>query len=310
MGHSDGPPVLWIAGLVAAIFIGIPAVAIGIAMALRARRSRTELTQPEAVSAQRQASRVTWFGLTGLGAGMLLGVVLIVQGVAILAAFSCGSGYLLGLLVGEYAAQPGARGQLRSATLRVRRPADYAPRWAIRAIAAAGLLILTALVIFAVVPAIRYGPWHPFPGQSFTQPGGATSWPGLGGLLAGVAVSLVTMLLGVAGLRRIAARPQLTDASARALDELLRRQAGRAMAGAVLSLQLVLLALFLIAGSSGLDVPVRAVSGAAYLGHEVMVLAGLGCALGAVASWLILSGWIRRPPQISPGTGAVLGPQE
>jgi hypothetical protein len=285
-------------------------LAIGIAMVLRARRSRTEFAEPEAVAAQRQARRVTWFGLGGLGLGVLSGLVLIAAGQAGFAALSCGTGYLAGLLTGEYLARPPAKGQLRAATLRARRPADYAPRWAVRTVAATGLLMLTAVVVFAVLPVIRYGPWHPFPGQAFTQPGGATSWPGLRAMLEGIAMAAIVVLAGIAGLRRIAGRPQLTDAGAQALDELLRRQAGRAITGAVLSLQLILLAAFLLAGSAGLNVPAAAVSPAAYLGHEVMVLAGLGCAAGAIISWVVLSGWIGRRPALSAPAGPVLGPQE
>ena len=95
-------------------------------------------------------------------------------------------------------------------------------------------------------------------------------------------------------MRWVAARPQLTDGGEPELDELLRRQAGRAVTGAVLGLELIVLAGLMIAGSEGLAVPVPAISGAAYAGSRAMVDAGLCCGIGGLASWLVLSGWTRR----------------
>ena len=60
----------------------------------------------------------------------MLGVALILDERANLAPLSCAAGYLAGLLMGEYAAQPPTAGHVRIATLRARQPADYAPRWA------------------------------------------------------------------------------------------------------------------------------------------------------------------------------------
>ena len=304
MGQG-GSPVLWIVLLVPAVFIGIPAVTIAVAVLLRARRSRAELpargasaaardSQPDISAAQAQADRVTRFGLTGLGGGALLGLALVLDGQPAFAALTCGAGYLVGLLVGEYAAQPPASGQQRAAMLRARRPADYAPRWAAVAIGATVIVMIAASIVFSVAPAISYGPWHPVPGQTFSLPGSTTSWPGLRVMLAGLAFSALVLLLGRAGLGRISDRPQLTEAGMQSLDDLLRRQAGRAITGAVLSLQLMLLAAYLLAGSEGLGVPTAAVSTAAYVGNRVMVIAALACAAGSIVSWLLLSGWLRR----------------
>jgi hypothetical protein len=303
MGHG-GSPVLWIVLLVPAVFIGIPAVTIAVAVLLRARRSRAELpaggasaaardSQPDISAVRAQADRVTRFGLTGLGGGALLGLALVLDGQPA-AALTCGTGYLVGLLVGEYAAQPPARGQQRAAMLRARRPADYTPRWAAVAIGASVIVMIAASIVFSVVPTISYGRWRPDPGQTFSLPGSTTSWPGLRGMLAGLAFSALVLLLGRVGLGRIADRPQLAEAGLQSLDELLRRQAGRAITGAVLSLQLMLLAAYLLAGSTGLGVPTAAVSTAAYAGNRVMVFAGLACAAGSIVSWLVLSGWLRR----------------
>jgi hypothetical protein len=265
--------------------------------------------RPDVSAARTQASRVTRFGLAGLGAGVLLGLALVLQNQAGLAALTCGAGYLIGLLAGEYAAQPPARGQQRAAALHARRPGDYVPRWAAAVVLAAALLMLAAVIVFALAPPIRYGPWRPVPGQSIVLPGGTTSWPGLRPASAGLVFAAVVLLLGLAAFRRIASRPQLTDPGQQALDELLRRQAGRAITGAVLSLQLMLLAAYLLAGSAGLAVPTAAVSPGVHLGNRIMVLAGLACAAGSIVSWLVLSGWMRRRPAAVPSAEAMLRPE-
>lgn len=257
-------------------------------------------------AAREHARRTTCWGLAGLAAGIMLGIALVFSNHAGFAALACGGGYLCGLLVGEYTAQPRARGEQRAAVLRARRPADYVPRWAAVVIAAVGVLIACALIAFTLAPPIHYGAWHPFAGQSFTLPGGSTSWPGLPAMLAGVGFAAVVLCVGAAGLRRVADRPQLTDGVGQAADEWLRRQSGRAITGAVLSLLLLVLAAFLISGSQGLGVPAPAISPTAYLGNRIMVIAGLCSACGSIVSWLLLSGWIRRPrPAAGPATPAL-----
>jgi hypothetical protein len=342
------PLLLWV--LVAGVFVGIPAVAIGTALLLRAQRSRSvfradsaSARRPDgrtarpgedpgsargsaggpaappgaaafaasaATAAREHARRTTRCGLAGLAAGVVVGIALVLGGRGLLAVLTCGGGYLCGLLVGEYAMQSRARGEQRAAVLRARRAADYVPRWAAVMIAAAGTLIVGALIAFTVAPTIHFGAWHPFAGQAFTLPGGSTSWPGLPSMLAGLGFAAVVVLIGLAGLRRVASRPQLADVTGPAADEWLRRQSGRAITGAVLSLLLLVLAAFLFAGSEGLAVPVPAVSAAAFLGNQIMVVAGLCCAVGSIVSWLLLSGWIRRPRQAAgPAAAPAPAPQ-
>jgi hypothetical protein len=159
--------------------------------------------------------------------------------------------------------------------------------------------VIGAPIAFAVAPAVGYGKWHPFLGANFTLPGGHTSWPPVfPGTAAAAALALAVLGIGAAGLRRIAARPGPADDDAVTVDEVLRRQAGRAMIGAVLGLELIILAALLIAGSSGLAVPMAAVAPGAHLGNRIMVIAGLSCAVAGLAAWLALSGWtrhLRRP---------------
>lgn len=314
MSYSSTGPVpavlLWVWLLFAGILIGLPVLIIVVAVALRRRASRKAFGQDSGpgAAARSHAHRVTRSGLAGLAAGVLLALILVLDGRADLAPLGVAGGYLAGLLAGEFAAQPAREGQVRAASLRARKPADYAPRWAVLTALAAVGLIIAAVIAFAVAPSIGYGPWHPYPGSPFTLPGGRTSWPAWPGTATGALVAMLVLLLGAAGIRRVADRPQLTDAAEQTVDELLRRQSGRAITGGVLSLQLIMLGGLLIAGSDGLSVPVRAISGGAYLGSEAMTLAGVTCAVAGAVSWLVLSGWTRRPrPEATAGQTATTG---
>jgi hypothetical protein len=322
------PLVIWL--FIGAVFVGVPAVVIGIALLLRALRSRSVLragslapaaapagtagtaglTATVISAAREHARRTARCGLAGLVVGVVLGIATVLSNRGGFAVLTCGGGYLCGLLVGEYTAQPRSRGEQRSAVLRARRPADYVPRWAAAMIVVVGTLIIAAVIAFSVERPIHYGAWHPFPGQSFSLPGGSTSWPSLPVMLAGVAFAAVVVLVGAAGLRRVAGRPQLTDDAGQAADEWLRRQSGRAITGALLSLLLLLLAAFLIGGAAGLAVPVPVISPGAYIANRIMVNAGLVSACGSIASWLVLSGWIRRPrPAAGPAATPTLRSQ-
>lgn len=313
MGYSHGaPPVLiWYWLILAGIAIGVPAIIIVSALLLRARASRSALraTGQRAGPARAQISRVTRCGLAGLGVGALIGVALIAASRGGLAVLGCAGGYLGGLLVGEYTGQPPARPPVRYARLLARRPAEYLPRWAAAAVLLSTALVVAAPVAFAVAPTVSYGNWHPSPGTGFTLPGGHTSWPPVfPGAAAAAALALAVLGIGAAGLRRIAARPGPADDDAMTVDEVLRRQAGRAMIGAVLGIELITLAALLIAGSSGLAVPMAAVAPGAYLGNRIMVIAGLSCAVAGLAAWLVLSGWTRhlrrRGPRADPVAAA------
>jgi len=321
VAHVQGIPAIpiWIWLIIAGVFVGVPVVIIGIAVLLRGRASRSAFRQADRppTAARAQARQARWHGLAGLGAGLLLGVALVLDQRGGLAPVACAGGYLIGLLIGEYAAQPPAGGQVRAATLRPRRPSDYSPHWAATAVLLAALLTVAAPVAFATAPTISYGRWQPFPGAGFSLPGARTAWPGWPVTTVAAGFAVVVVVLGVAGLRRVAARPRLTsteqDAAGQSLDELLRRQSGRAITGAVLGFELLVLAGILVYGSSGLAVPGPAISAAAYLGNRLMIYGGLGCAAAAAASWLVLSGWIRRrhqsrPAEGQPGPGGLGGP--
>jgi hypothetical protein len=316
---------MWAWIILAAIFVGGPALVIASAVALRALTSRSAFRAPGADAARTHASHVTWSELAGLGGGLLIGIVLVVNQRGILAPLACGGGYLVGLLAGEYWAQPPAWGTRRAAGLLVRRATDYVPRVAGTAIAVTTLLTLAVPIAFGLAPSINYPPFavsaeprifltSSTPTSIFPMPGGLTAWPGWTITVGGAALSVAALLLGAGGLRRIAARPQPVEGAAHDIDELQRRQASSAITGAVLGLQLIVLAALLIEGSSGLAVPVARFSPGAYLGSRIMIWAGLGCAAAGAVAWLTLSGWIGRAhrdgdgPPAEPGSSPGSGP--
>lgn len=305
MSHGAGFPatLIWPLLILAAIVTGVPVLAIGAAIALRARSARASVllvTGGEQIAAPvwRQARR---WGTAGLAAGVVLGLLLFAAGRAWLTPLACAGGYLAGLLAEQFTAQPAApRGHLRAASLQARRGLDYGPRWAFAAATAAAALVAMAPLAFALAPAVRYRNWQPLAGAGFTLPGGTTAWPGLAEAVPTALAALAVLLLGLAGLRRIASRPPMYGPAAPGQpgpDGLTRRQAGRAIAGAVLGFELMALAATLISGSSGLAVPVRAVAPGAYLGNRLMIASGVCCAIAALISWLMLSGRMSRRRQ-------------
>jgi hypothetical protein len=295
---------LWIWIVLAVVFVGVPALVIASALLLRARASRAAFGRGASDGGHRHASHVTHYAIGGLAIGMLAGLMLVLDSRGGFAPLACAVGYLLGLLFGEFSAEPATSGSLRAAIVRARQPSDYVRPWIQLVIVIVAAFVLAAPIAYVLAPDIRYGSWHPVPGDRFTLPGGTTTWPGPLTTAAAALFAVLVLLLGAATLCRIAARPPLSVAADHLSDELLRRQSGRAVAGAVLGIELLVLAALLIAGSEGLAVPIAALAPAAYTGNRVMVWAGLCCALAAIPAWLALSGWIRR----GRGAPAAAGP--
>jgi hypothetical protein len=329
-------PLIWLQLVIIGVVIGLPVLFAGAALLLRLRSARRagppaakaadaagndaagndaagKAAGPAGAARQLYLSRVRRYGLGGLLAGAIVGLLCVAAGRAVLALFCCALGYLLGLLAGELAATAPERDLLRTASLRVRRPFDYAPRWAQYLALASALLLVAAPVVFAVAPRIRYGRYRPFPGIAFTLPGGTTSWPSLLVASASAALAIAVLAVGAVALQRVASRPTAAELQDPATDELLRLQAGRAVAGAVLAIELLLLGTMLIAGSNGLAVPPSLASDA-YLASRALIWAGLACLAGGLASWLVLGGWVRKSrlaallqPPPAPAGGAASG---
>jgi hypothetical protein len=283
---------IWLQLVIVGVVIGVPVLAAGGAMMFRLRSARMAARSPAPGAGQRERyfSQVRRCSRAGLLVGALAGLACVAAGRPVLAVFCCALGYLLGLLTGEVAAAAPDRDAVRTASLTVRRPAGYAPRWARYAALFSGVVMIAAPVVFSVTPGIRYRSSQPVPGVML--PGGTTSWPSLVTSAGGAALAATVLVLGGLTLRRVATRAVAAELEDPGADELLRRQAGRAVAGAVLATELLLLGAMLIAGSEGLAVP--ATASAAYLASRALIWAGLACIAGGIGSWLALSGRVRK----------------
>jgi len=302
---------MWLWLIVAGIAIGVPVIVITAALLLRARAARATLRESGHLTgpARGHVTRVTRCGLVGLGVGALTALALVAdyRRPGVLAVLACACGYLGGVLLGEYTGQPPARGPVRAARLQARRPTDYVPRWAAAAAALSAVLVLAAPIAFAVAPVIHYPGcppgWHCVSSPGWVQRD-QTAWPAWPGTVTAAAVVAAALVLGAAGLRRIAARPGPAGGSEQ-VDDVLRHQAGRAILGAVLGLEMLVLGYLLLTGSAGLAVPNAATAPGPYLGEQVMSYAGGGCAVVGLAAWLVLSGRIRRSAAPPPDQAAV-----
>jgi hypothetical protein len=220
-----------------------------------------------------------------------VGVVAILAAYGQLAPVAVAVGFLFGVLVGELGRAPAPRGPLRVAELRVRGAADYVPRWAVLVALIAAVLTVIAPVVFAVAPAVRYAPRRPG-GAPFRLPGGTLSWPAPAVSVPLAAVAVIALLTGGILLRRVALMPRAADRPH--LTELVRRNVGRAVAAAVVSAELLVLAAMTIFASGGLAVPDSGAP-AYYLVSRVLVWAGVALAAAAIAIWCVV-GWWRNPP--------------
>jgi hypothetical protein len=276
----------WIQLVIIGAVVGVPLLAGGGALLLRARSAGRAARAPEpgAGLRGRYAGQVRRCGLAGLVAGGLAGVWCVAAGRPVLAVLCCAIGYLLGLLFAEATAAVPDRDALRTAGLGVRRAADYAPRWVRYAVLACVVVLVAAPVIFSLAPGIHSYRWHPAPGVALPA---VTSWPSMVTSVGSAALAVIVMVAGGLALRRVAARPRAAELQDLDVDDLVRRQAGRAAAGAVLAIELLLLGMMLIAGSDGLAVPADA---GAYLASRALICVGLACIASGFTSWVALSG--------------------
>lgn len=110
--------------------------------------------------------------------------------------------------------------------------------------------------------------------------------------------------LRVASLQARGARQYLPGGSVpvarptRGPQERARRNAGRAIAGAVLGIEFLAVGSLAILAGDGLDVPPGS-DADAYLGSRILDWAGLGTALAGLLVWCLL-GWWRRGPAGAP----------
>jgi hypothetical protein len=222
-------------------------------------------------------------------------------GQGLLAPATVAVGYLFGLLAAELLGAPAPTGPLRVAPLQTRYIRRYIPRWAVPALLFAGVLAVAAPAVLAVLPAVRYGPWSPdVPGANFTLPGGVQQWPAAA-CVPPAALAVLALAVGGIALRRVVLLPPVAVEQP-ALDDRARRNSARAVVGAVLAIELFVMAAQAILASSGAAVP-EAVGGPLYVISRVLVWCGIGLAIAAVLVWCLMGWWKRlgvEPPAAAP----------
>jgi hypothetical protein len=254
---------LQIIGL-AGLYVGLPVLIVGAIVLISTRRARRGSR-----GAMARRARIGRVG--GLIVGALAGTLAFLTGFGLLAPDLVAVGYLVGVLVTELRPRAQPSGSIRVASLQTRNSWRYLPRWIVPTTVGAGVLATIAPIVFAVVP------------------------PSVGHMGAWWLVSVqfaVLAVLALAGwvvlMARVAILPQpvdqTPDGDAVTRD---RTNAARAIAGAVLGIELLVLgALAIVAGSEA-----YATQGAAYVAARILVWLGLGLALTGVLTWSILSRW-------------------
>ncbi len=251
----------WALAAYALVIVGLPLVIVGTVVALSTRR---------------RALRVGAGRIGGLLIGTLAGVLAAWTGHALLSPPLVGIGYLGGVLLVELGSGPRPSGPLRTASLQARSARQYLPGWVVPAALAAGLLVLLAPVAFAVLP----------------QPPGAFPWPSPAVSVPLALIAAFALIAGGLLLARVAALPRRAGSAGSGSDDQARANSARAVAGAVLGIQLLCLGAVSIAASAGLGIP-DASSGVAYLASRILVWLGLGLVAGGLATWAALSWWRR-----------------
>jgi hypothetical protein len=224
--------------------------------------------------------------LAGIGIGALVGVLAVWLAQLWLAPIAVVAGYLLGMLSGLRTAPP-PTGLVRVASLQPRTVSRYVPRWAMLVAFIAAAVTIVAPAVLAVVPAAKYGPWHPFDGEPrITLPGATLAWPSAE-LWAPLAVAAAgALVVGALLIRRVMRLPQS------GLPESTRRNAARTITGTVVGVELLALGALTLFTSSGLAVP-GPVGGDAYIGSRILGWTGLGLAALGIVVWCVLSRWRR-----------------
>lgn len=253
----------WAVAVYALVIVGLPLVIVGTVVVLSTRR---------------RALRVGAGRIGGLLIGALAGVLAAFTGHALLSPPLVAIGYLAGVLLVELSSGPRPSGPLRTASLQARSARQYLPRWVIPAALAAGMIVLLAPAAFAVLP---------HPPQALPWPSPAVSVP----------LALIAAFALIAGgllLARVAALPRQAGGAGSGSDDQARANSARAVAGAVLGIQLLCLGAVSIAASAGLASP-WAGSGLGYVASRILVWLGLALVVAGLVTWAALSWWRREP---------------
>ncbi|MGH3394165.1 MAG: hypothetical protein ACRDPO_05685 [Streptosporangiaceae bacterium] len=256
----------WLSTLLALIYVGVPVLAVGVSVWWATFRARRD--------APRWLVRRARLGrLTGIGVGALAGIVLTWFGRAMVAPAAVGVGYLSGVLVAELLAVQQPTGPLRVASLQPRNARRYLPRWAVPVAVAVGVPVMAGPV--AVIAAEHFG-WT----QQVT--------PAL--FLPLAVVAALALGLGAIALRRVELVPLAAEGGPE-VDEGVRRNTARAVAGAVVGIELLLLAALALVLSDELTGSVDD-----YRASSILLSCAAGLAVAAVLVWCVLGWWKRVPP--------------
>ena len=176
--------------------------------------------------------------LAGLAAGLLLGVLVIWLGQGQLAPATVAVGYLFGLLAAELLWVPAPTGPLRVAALQTRYVRRYIPRWSVPVLLCAGVLAIAVPIVLAVLPTVRYRPWHPdaLDAPQIILPGGVLQWPAAE-CVPPAALAVLALVVGGIALRRVVLLPPVAVEQP-GLDERARRNSAHAVIAAVLAIEL------------------------------------------------------------------------
>ena len=287
--------IFWVRATLVLLYVGVPVLIVGTTVWWAARRARLDV--PAGLVRRARAAR-----LAGLAAGLLLGVLATRLGQLQLAPATVAVGYLFGLLAAELLVVPQPAGPLRVAALETRYVRRYIPRWSVPVLLSAGGLAVAVPVVLAVLPAVRYGPWHPdvLDAPQITLPGGAQQWPAVACVPA-AALAVLALAVGGIALRRVVLLPPVA-AEQPGMDDRARRNSARAVIAAVLAIELFVLAAQATLASNGVAVP-GPVGGRPYLISRILVWCGFGLPIAGVMVWCVLGWWKRlvvEPPVAAP----------
>lgn len=301
-GSAAGLPgatfLFWVQAILVLLYVGVPVLSVGTTVWWAARRAR--LDAPAGLVRRARAAR-----LAGLAAGLLLGVLATRLGQLQLAPATVAVGYLFGLLAAELLVVPQPAGPLRVAALETRYVRRYIPRWSVPVLLFAGVLAIAVPITLAVLPTVRYGPWHPnaLDAPQIILPGGALQWPAAA-CVPPAALAVLALVVGGIALRRVVLLPPVA-ADQPGVDEHARRNSARAVIAAVLAIELFVLAAQAILASNGVAVP-GPVGGRPYLISRILVWCGFSLPIAGVLVWCVMGWWKRLV--VEPPAGTPAGP--